>query len=252
MKIISIVNIKGGTGKTTTAINLCGEIAQKGKTVVLIDNDPQSNITKSFNIDSEYTLYDLYSNKKVTFDDCLHKLKENLYIIPNSIKSADLDDELQSRGNRENILKNKLKTLTKQFDYMVIDNNPYKSILLKNALTMSNYYLEVIDNSLDAIEGLNMINKTIIDLKDDELNDSIKSIGILRSRFDKNTTFTKQFSEVMEKKYSDKLFDATVFNSIKYKEARAKKMFIHEYSKEHSEVYGELFEEIVSRINMEQ
>lgn len=250
MIAISIVNIKGGTGKTTTAINLCGEIASRGKKVLLVDNDPQSNVTKTFNIQSEFTLYDLYYNKKVNFDDCIVGLKENIYILPNIIKSADLDDELQGRGNKENILKNKLDSLTGNFDFMIIDNNPYKSVLLKNALTISDYYIEVIDNSLDAIEGLNMIEKTIQDLKEDRLNDKIKSIGILRSRFDKVTTFTKQFSEVMERNYEGKLFESIVYDSIKYKEARAVKKFIQEYSKEHAEVYERLYEELISRIDI--
>jgi chromosome partitioning protein len=249
MILISITNIKGGTGKTTTAINLAGEIGRRGKKVLLIDNDPQSNITKTFDVKSEYTLFDLYSNKKVMFDDCVVHLKENISIIPNIIKSADLDDILQSRGNKENILKNKLNTLSCSFDFVIIDNNPYKSVLLKNALTISNYYIEVIDNSLDAIEGLNMIEKTIQDIKDDNLNNNIKSLGILRSRFDKVTTFTKQFSEVMERNYENKLFNTIIYDSVKYKEARATKNFIQDYSREHAEPYAILYDEIISRID---
>ncbi|EKD94576.1 MAG: SpoOJ regulator, partial [uncultured bacterium] len=241
----------GGTGKTTTAINLSGEISQKGYKVLLIDNDPQSNITKTFNIQNKYTLYDLYYNKQVTFEDCIVKLKDNISIIPNIIQSADLDDELQNRGNRENILKHKLDTLETEFDFIIIDNNPYKSVLLKNALTVSDYYLEVIDNSLDAIEGLKMIERTIKDLKEDRLNDKIKSIGILRSRYDKVTSFSKEFSEVVKLTYKEKLFDAIVYDSVKYKEARAMKKFIQEYSKEHATVYAKMFDEILGRLNIE-
>lgn len=249
MKIISVTNIKGGTGKTTTAINLSGEISTRGLNVLLIDNDPQSNVSKSFEYTNKYTIYDLYTNKKITFEDCIVQINENAWIIPNDIKSAALESELASRGNRENILKNKIHTLKTQFDYIIIDNNPFVSILLKNALTLSDYYLEVIDNSLDAIEGLHMVQKAVQDIIDDGLNDNLKSIGILRSRFDKVTSFSKQFSEIMQAKYADTLFDAIVYDSVKYKEARAMKKFIQDYSKEHAEVYKNIFDEILARLS---
>ena len=249
MIVISIANIKGGTGKTTTAINLAGEIAQRGHKVCLLDNDPQSNTTSTFSIEPEMTLYDMYTNKKVGFEECLVKIRDNVFVIPNKIRSAKLESEINSRVNREHILLNKLDTLKTTFDFIIIDNTPFDSIVLKNALAMSDYYISVVDNCNDALIGLEILEETISELKDDRVNTKIKCLGILRNKFDKTTTFSKQFSEVMMENYSNILFNSIVFDSVKYKESRSFGKFIQEYSKEHSEVYKTLMDEIEIILN---
>jgi len=246
--VISVANIKGGTGKTTTAINLSGEMSRRGFKVCLMDNDPQSNTTSTFGIEAELTLYDIYTNKKIGFEECLVKINDNVSIIPNRIRSAKLDREINSRVNREQILVNKLETLETEFDFMIIDNTPFDSIVLKNALAMSDYYISIIDNCNDALIGLEILNETINEIKEDRVNTKIKCLGILRSRFDKVTTFSKQFSEVMKENYEDILFDSIIFDSIKYKEARSFGKFIQEYSKEHSHPYESLLNEIQHRL----
>lgn len=250
MKVISIANIKGGTGKSTTAINLTGEMSQQGYKVCLLDNDPQSNTTSTFCINPEYTLYDIYTNKKITFEDCLVKINENVSIIPNKIRSAKLESEINTRVNREHILLNKLDTLGSKFDFMIIDNTPFDSIVLKNALAISDYYISVIDNCNDALIGLEILNETINEIKEDRVNTKIKCLGILRNRFDKVTTFSKQFSEVMQENYEDILFKTIIYDSVKYKESRSFGKFIQDYSKEHSKVYKTLLGEILTKINI--
>lgn len=249
MHIISIINIKGGVGKTTTVINLAGALAHKGHKVLILDNDPQSNITQILNIKNQYTMYDLYTNKKVIFDDCISQYNNNIYVIPNSIESAILDMELNNRTNRENILKNKLNTLNMEFEYILIDNSPFLNVIVHNALTMSDYYIEVIDNSTSAIQGLNLVSRTINNIKDSMLNDRIKLLGILRNRFDKRTNFTKQFVEVLESNYKDNLFNTIIYDSIKYKESITYNKTIQEYNKQYSEPYNALYREVIDRIN---
>lgn len=248
MDILSIINVKGGVGKTTCSINIVGELAKRGYKVLLVDNDPQSNITSTFELSNDYTLYDLYSNKKVSFDDCIVKLNDDISIAVNTIESASLEIELQNRYNRENILKNKLNTLTYEFDFVVIDNSPYLGVLVANSLSISDYYIEVIDNSTSSLQGLNMVNKAIENIKDNMLNTQIKSLGILKNRFDKRTSFTKQFSEVLEENYGDKLFTTSIPESIKYKEAIAVGQFIQEYSKEHAQPYEKIVCEILEKL----
>lgn len=247
MKIISIVNIKGGTGKTTTAINLAGEMSRRGNKVLLIDNDPQSNITRTFNQKIKYNLYHLYLNKKIGFDECIEHVRDNVWILPNTIESAGLESELSSKGNRENILKNKLDTLGK-FDYVIIDNNPFVSLVQKNALTISDYYMITIDNSNDALMGIEMVNNMVRQLKEDMLNTKIKCIGVLRAKFDRVTQYSKQFSEVIEGMLKDTLLNTIIYESVKYKEARALGQFIQEYSATHAEPYTALLDEIEDRI----
>ncbi|MBN1040058.1 hypothetical protein DVW12_15265 [Clostridium botulinum] len=110
--IISIINVKGGVGKTTTAINLAGQFAKQGHRVLLIDNDSQSNLSQILNVESEYNLYDLYSNSKVNFEDCIAQYNEWIDVIPNVIESAVLESELHNKITRETILKNKFDKKT--------------------------------------------------------------------------------------------------------------------------------------------
>jgi len=249
--IISISNIKGGTGKTTTAINLTGELAKQGYKVCLLDNDPQSNSTQTFSIATELTLYDIYTNKKIGFEECLVKINDNVSIIPNKIRSAKLDREINSRVNREQILLNKLETLKTKFDFVIIDNTPFDSIVLKNALAMSDYYISIIDNCNDSLAGLEMLEETVTELKEDRVNDNIECLGILRNCFDKVSSFSKQFSEVVEETYSHKLFKTIIYNSVKYKEARSLGKFIQDYSKEHAQPYEALLNEVLNKLDVD-
>ena len=119
MKIISIANVKGGTGKTNTTIGLAKELSKNYK-VLVIDNDPQSNITSILLNDIkefDTTLYDVYLQKNVGFNNCIYEFEENFYIVPNCLSSMTLDLELGFKGNRENILLNKLHTIPNIFDF---------------------------------------------------------------------------------------------------------------------------------------
>ena len=135
MKIVSITNIKVGVGKTLTTINLAGQLAKEGKKVLIIDNDPQSNVTQILNIkEADMTLYDVYADKKVGFGDCIYEVEENLYVVPNRIGSAKLEMDLASRMNRESILKNKLQTLPGVFDYFFVDISTFLGMLTQTYL----------------------------------------------------------------------------------------------------------------------
>ena len=250
MKIISIANVKGGTGKTNTAIGLAKELSKKYK-VLLIDNDPQSNITSillndisDFNI----TLYDVYLKKNIKFSDCIYEFEENFYIVPNCLASMSLDLELSSKGNRENILFNKLNTIPSVFDFVIIDNSPFISLQLKNSLVISDFIICPIDNSSSSLQGYNMMIKTLNDLEDDNLICK-KSIYLLRNRFDKTSKFTKDFNKTVEENLKDILLDTIIFNSIKYKEASALHTTIQNHSKEHADVFLNLANEILNKLN---
>lgn len=246
--IISVFTVKGGTGKTTTAINLAGAFAEQGKKVLIIDNDPQSNVTQILNCENTFTMYDLYTNKKISIEDCITYYSENIDVVPNTIESAILDTELHSKLNRENILKNKLVSL-KGYDYVLIDNSPFLSVLVQNSLVVSDYYITVIDNSTSSLQALNMVFKAVNDIKENMLNDKIQLLGILRNRFDKRTIFTKQLSEIVEENYKDQVFETIIRDTVKYKEAVAFNKTIQEYNNEYAKPYGSLYKEIIQRIN---
>lgn len=249
MKIISIANVKGGTGKTNTTIGLAKELSKKYK-VLVIDNDPQSSITSILLNDIkefDNTLYDVYLQKNIGFNDCIYEFQENFYIVPNCLNSMTLDLELSSKGNRENILLNKLNTIPTVFNFVIIDNSPFISLQLKNSIVISDLIICPIDNSSSSLQGYNMMMKTLNTLKDDNLIEN-KNIYVLRNRFDKTSKFTKDFNKAVEENLKDVLLDTIIFNSIKYKEASALHTTIQEHSTEHAKVFTNLCNEILDKI----
>lgn len=247
-KVISLLNIKGGVGKTMACINIAGEMSRLGLKVIIIDNDPQSNASQRLDIRSQYTMYDLYSNPKITFEDCIVNVRENVYIVPNSIESAMLEIELQNRNTRELILRNKLKNSNIDFDYILIDNSPYLGLCVKNSLAISDYYLEVIDNDVSALQGLNMVKRVVKEMIEDCVVDDLKLLGIFRNKFDKRSNFSKDFNDVVQFNFKNDLFESIAYESVKYKEAAAYNKFIQEYSEEHSKPYKLLVDEMLRRM----
>lgn len=248
MNIVSVVNIKGGVGKTNTVISLAGELAKQGHKVLIIDNDSQSNTTQILNIgEAETSLYDIYKDKKLGFHEAIYEVKENLYLIPNTILGAKLEVELATRVNREGILKAKLETIPNVFDWVIIDNSPFLGIQTQAALAMSNYYICVVDNSSSSLQGFNMLRDVVDEIIDSGINDNLKLLGILRNRFDKRSNFTKDFNKVLEGAFNEHLFKTIIPDSIKYKESSAMHQCIQDYNKQAAEVYSELYKEIVER-----
>lgn len=247
--IITLINVKGGVGKTTTTINIAGAMAKLKRKVLILDNDSQSNISQILNINSQYNMYDLYTNSKVSFNDCISKYNKYIYVIPNTINSAILENELYSKRNKESILKDKYdKFNDNNFDYVLIDNSPFLGITVQNSLVVSNYYIEIIDNSTSALQGLNMVNKVVNDLRENGLINELKLLGILRNRFKKRTLFNRQLNEVLQEELKDKLFNTIIYDSVKYKEAVALHKTIQDYNMTYSKPYKDLYYELISKI----
>jgi chromosome partitioning protein len=246
--VISSVNVKGGVGKTTSTLNIAGQFASNQHKVLLIDNDPQSNLSQILNVTNQYNLYDLYSNSKINFEDCIVKYNDYIDVIPNDIESSVLENELHNKMTRETILRGKWRKFKNNYDVVIIDNSPFMGLCTTNAMIMSDYYIEVIDNSTSAIQGLNLVNKLVKDIKENGVNSNIKLLGILRNNFDKKTIFSKQINEVVSDEYKKDVFETIIYSSIKYKEAAASNLTIQEYSPKLAEPYKKLYYEILKRL----
>lgn len=247
-EVISIINVKGGVGKTTTTINIAGQFAQNQHKVLLIDNDSQSNLTQILNAQSKYNLYDLYSNSKVNFKDCIVKYNDWIDIIPNTIESAVLESELHNKMTRETILKNKFENFKNNYDVILIDNSPFLGLCTTNAMCMSTYYLEVIDNSTSALQGLNLVRNLINNIKENGINNNIKLLGILRNNFDKKTLFSRQMNEIIADEFKKDVFETIIYNSVKYKEATTMNQTIQEYHNKSAEPYKRLYYEMIKKM----
>lgn len=248
--VISIINVKGGVGKTQCSINIAGQFAKQGYKVLLMDNDSQGNLSQILNIDAKYTMYEIYTDNKISISDCIQEYNSSIDVIPNTIESAILESKLHNKLTRETILRRKFESFRNdnKYDFVLIDNSPFLGLMTINSLSMSDYYLEVIDNSTSSLQGLKMVSNLIDDLISTGVNYDIKKLGILRNRFEKRSIFSKQFKEVTNKLLKDEIFETIIYDTVKFKEAAAKHLTIQEYDKKTAESFKNLHYEILSRI----
>ena len=169
-KVISLVNQKGGVGKTTTSINLSASLAVLGKKVLLIDLDPQGNTTTGVGInkgDIERSIYDVLIDE-CTITEAMVKTKyENLYVLPATINLAGLDIELVEKSKQTTgfqkgeQLKRHIEEIKDSFDYIIIDCPPSLGVITTNALTASNSVIIPVQCEFFALEGITQLLKTI-------------------------------------------------------------------------------------------
>ena len=214
MKIISIINQKGGTGKTTTAINLGVALARMGKRVLLVDLDPQANLSYAFGITSPAgTMADVLEGKQALQGIFLHR--EGLDIAPASPGLADVEVSLISTTGGEQKMKNRLVGLT-GFDYVFIDCPPSLSVLTANALTASDELLIPTQVEILALQGLSQLLSTIKEVKE-VLNKNLRVAGVVVSMYDYRRSLSGEV--LAEIKKMAKVFDTVIRENVRIAEA---------------------------------
>ena len=180
-RIISIANQKGGVGKTTTAINLSACLAEKGKSVLVIDTDPQGNTTSGFGIDKNFledTIYELILGE-CSIQDCIIKNAiPNVSVVPSNVNLAAAEIELIGVDKKEFILKNEVDFIKDNYDYIIIDCPPSLSMLTINAMTTANSVLVPIQCEYYALEGLSQLIHTVNLIKE-RLNPDLEMEGVV-------------------------------------------------------------------------
>jgi chromosome partitioning protein len=252
MKVICIFNQKGGVGKTTTNINLCAYLAMEGYKVLTIDIDPQGNTTSGLGLDKnnlDLSIYDVLISDATMKESIIRSdLVQNLFISPSTMELAGAEVELINKKNRENIMKNKLKEIENDYDYVFIDCPPSLGVLTINALTCADSVLIPIQCEFYALEGVSQLINTI-QLVKKSLNKKLDIEGVVMTMFDYRTNLSNEVLKEVQKYFKDKVYKATISRNVRLAEAPSFGLPIMLYDEKckGAEAYVKLTKEFLKR-----
>ena len=224
---IAIINHKGGVGKTTSTINIGAGLARKGKKVLLIDIDPQANLTQSLDItDSTYNIYGALKGEYLLKP---LKVSNNLLVIPSTLDLASAEVEMASMISRETILAKLIKPIKHQYDYILIDCPPSLGLVTINALSASDKILVPLQAQFLALYGLNKLLE-IIQVVRKNINSRIKIGGIFITQYDGRKILNRDILRSVEKLFKGQVFKTLIRDNISIAEAPSKGIDIFNYS----------------------
>lgn len=252
IEIISIVNQKGGVGKTTTSVNLGAYLQERGKNTLIIDFDPQGNATSAFEIDKiklENSIYDLLVNDVEMKDIIIKKDKKTPDVCPTNINLAGAEIELVSAMSRETILARGIQQIADEYDIIIIDCPPSLGLLTINALTASTCVIVPIQGEYYALEGLTQLVDTI-NLVKKQLNPELYIMGVVITMYDPRTQLTKQVTEEVKNYFGEKVFSTVIPRNVRLAEAPSFGKTILEYDSRSrgARAYRNLAIELINRM----
>ena len=256
-KIISLVNQKGGVGKTTTSINLSASLAVLGKRVLLVDLDPQGNTTTGIGInkgDIEKSIYDVLTNTIPIEEAIIETKYKNLYVIPATINLAGLDIELfeKSQNDKEfskgSQLKSHLEKIKDYYDFIIIDCPPSLGLITTNALTASNSVIIPVQCEFFALEGIMQLLNTIM-LAQKSLNPDLSIEGVLLTMLDSRTNLGFEVVEDIRKFFKERVYNTIIPRLIRLTEApsHGEPIIAYDPKSRGSEAYINLAKEVIER-----
>ena len=225
-RIISVINQKGGVGKTTTVINLAAGLSMKGKKILVIDLDPQGNATTGLGLsnttDSETTIYSVLNGEKKISDVIQQTRFNNLNLITSNVDLSGLEVETAGDSRRAFKLKDELAAILNDskplYDYIIIDCPPSLSLLTIMALVASDALVVPLQTEFFALEGLTQLMKTIERIKTN-LNPSLEIRGILLTMFDKRNKLSGQVEVEARNYFKEKVYATAVPRNVRLSEA---------------------------------
>jgi chromosome partitioning protein len=255
-KVIAICNQKGGVGKTTTTVNLGVGLAMQGKRVLLLDSDPQADLTASLGWKDTDSIEDTLGSvlRKAVQDIPLNKgeavlhHKEGVDVIPSNLELSQLELGLVNAMSRENVLKNYLKDVKKDYDYILIDCMPSLGMLTLNALTAADKVIIPVQAQYLPAKGMTQLLQTIAKVQK-QLNPDLKIGGIIMTLIDNRTSLAKETIDAIRQNYGAgiKIYDAQIPVAVKAAEASGKgeSIFAYDPGGKPAQGYMELTREVL-------
>ena len=246
--IYAISNHKGGVGKTTSTVNIGAALALKGKKVLLVDFDPQANLTQSLGISAKEIEISIYENLKGEKMILPIECKKNLFLLPSTLDLAGAENELANETGREFILQDILNKLKNKYDYILIDCQPSLNFLTINAFTASNYVVIPMQAEYLALRGLAKLTEVISKIQE-RLNTELKIGCVFLTKFDSRKILNRDVRESIKDFFGDKFFDTTIASNIALAEAPSQGKDIFAYNKQckGAQDYLTLVEEMIKK-----
>ncbi len=220
MRTVSVINQKGGCGKTTIAVNLAAALGELGKQVLLVDMDPQSHASIGLNLSHEnieYSTYDLLRNPRTRIDEIAYRVNDKLDLLPSSPILSAIEQELSGKPAREMRLANKLARGGADYDFIIIDSPPNVGLLTFNALMAAGEIIIPIEPSIFSLHGLYRLRDTL-ELLEKETKHKVV-VHVLVNNIEKRTSFSGEIVDKLEENFPSELMDVTISHSVRYKEA---------------------------------
>ena len=221
LKILSIVNQKGGVGKTTTSINLAACLHKMKRKVLLIDLDPQSNATRGSGVDSatlQSSVNDVLLGRSSIDEAIVSSVYDGYDLLPATPALTESEVSLVSKNNREFILKNTLEDISSNYDYILMDCPPSLNILTVNSLVSATGVLIPVQCEFYALQGLSELVNTINQIQNSS-NESLKIEGILRTMFDSRNNLSNDVSDQLTEYFPNELYKTKIPRNIRVAEA---------------------------------
>lgn len=251
--IIAVLNQKGGVGKTTTTINLAAYLAKAGKSVLIVDADPQGNATSGLGTDkqAESTTYQVLLGLVKPEQSIKETSVAGVMIMPANTNLAAAETELMDQPERENKLKQALQSL--HFDYILIDCPPALSLLTINALVAAQWLLVPVQAEYYAMEGLGQLMEVFQRVKQ-TMNPDLNLLGVLVTMYDSRTSLAEQVVKELQKYFGDGVFTTHIPRNVRLAEAPSYGKPISEHDKwsKGARAYKQAAKELVKRTQVGQ